>query len=226
MDEHREVTVTPDRVRDLPLRGRFGRLQPDPPRRRVRAVGRPARPDPARPVDDGPGRARVQSRRPAGAEVAVASSSAGWACRRRRSRSPRLKSGADGEVGWPARPSRTGTSSSGADARFLESERVLTPRQALLLGKVVDGFSQTGQPVGLQDARRRPRGRPPGRRRSATSSPCSRSTACSRTRTRRAGRVPTDAGYRYYVDALLPAAPPAPELRLRSCAARSTRRCG
>ena len=58
---------------------------------------------------------------------------------------------------------------------------------------------------GLADAGRRPRARAPVRRRSATSSRCSRSTACSPTRTRRAGRVPTDAGYRYFVDRLLPA---------------------
>ena len=46
-------------VPDGPLRGRLGRLQPDPHRRGVRARGRPARPDPARPVDDGPGGARA-----------------------------------------------------------------------------------------------------------------------------------------------------------------------
>ena len=43
-----------------------------------------------------------------------------------------------------------------------------------------------------------------------------------------AGRVPTDAGYRYYVDRLLPAAVPdgARSCGWSSCAARSTRRCG
>ena len=41
-----------------PLRGRLRRLQPDPHRRGLRQSGRPARADPARAVDDGPGRAR------------------------------------------------------------------------------------------------------------------------------------------------------------------------
>src|SRR5437667_59844 len=45
-------------VPDGSLRGRLGRLQPDPHRRGVRARGGPARADSARAVDDGPGGAR------------------------------------------------------------------------------------------------------------------------------------------------------------------------
>ena len=44
-----------------------------------------------------------------------------------------------------------------------------------------------------------------------------------------AGRIPTEAGYRYFVDRLLPARGPEPAhrgCRCRSCAASSTRRCG
>ena len=45
MDEHREVTVTPDRYLTYRYAGASGRLQPDPPGRRVRAssVGLPGR---------------------------------------------------------------------------------------------------------------------------------------------------------------------------------------
>ncbi|CAA9539305.1 MAG: hypothetical protein AVDCRST_MAG30-4568, partial [uncultured Solirubrobacteraceae bacterium] len=54
-----------------PLRGRLGRLQPDPHRRGVRPEGRAARPDPARPVDDGAGRPRAdRGRRRTGAPQA------------------------------------------------------------------------------------------------------------------------------------------------------------
>ena len=51
---------------DRPLRGRVGRLQPDPHRRGVRPAGRAAGADPARAVDDGPGRAGARPTRPAG----------------------------------------------------------------------------------------------------------------------------------------------------------------
>ena len=61
-------------VPPAPLRGRVGRLQPDPHRPRVRQAGRPAREHPARPLHDGPGRARQRrggGRRPARAQAAV-----------------------------------------------------------------------------------------------------------------------------------------------------------
>ena len=68
---------------------------------------------------------------------------------------------------------------------LLESDGVLTPRQELLLAQGGRGLRRDRPARGLEGARRRRRARPPGRRRSATSSPCSRSTGCSRTRTPR-----------------------------------------
>ena len=90
---------------------------------------------------------------------------------------------------------------------------MLTPRQEQLLAKVVDGFAQTGQPVGSKALAADP------------------DVACGPSTVRNelavleelgllahphtsAGRVPTDAGYRYYVDRLLPEPRERPELRL------------
>ena len=83
---------------------------------------------------------------------------------------------------------------------------MLTPRQALLLGKVVDGFARTGQPVGSKTLAADP---------DVTAGPSTIRTELSVLEERgllahphtSAGRVPTDAGYRYYVDQLLPQAP-------------------
>ena len=55
----------PGQVPAAPLRGRLGRLQPDPHRPRVREGGRPAEHHPPRPLHDGPGRPRQRPRRPA-----------------------------------------------------------------------------------------------------------------------------------------------------------------
>ena len=85
---------------------------------------------------------------------------------------------------------------------------MLTPRQALLLGKVVDGFAQTGQPVGSKTLASDPE---------VTAGPSTIRNELAVLEERgllahphtSAGRVPTDAGYRYYVDQLLPAAPAA-----------------
>jgi heat-inducible transcriptional repressor len=80
---------------------------------------------------------------------------------------------------------------------------VLTPRQELLLGKVVDAFAASGQPVGSKALAADPE------------------VACAPSTVRNelavleeagllahphtsAGRAPTDAGYRYYVDRLVP----------------------
>jgi heat-inducible transcriptional repressor len=91
---------------------------------------------------------------------------------------------------------------------------VLTPRQALLLAKVVDGFAQTGQPVGSKTLAADPE---------ITAGPSTVRNELAVLEERgllahphtSAGRVPTDAGYRYYVDQLLPAMPArAAELRL------------
>ena len=102
---------------------------------------------------------------------------------------------------------------------------MLTPRQALLLGKVVDGFAQTGQPVGSKTLAADPE---------VTAGPSTirnelavleESGLLAHPHTS-AGRVPTDAGYRYYVDQLLPGRARRRARGCRSCAARSTRRCG
>src|SRR3954449_13531943 len=87
-----------------------------------------------------------------------------------------------------------------------------TPRQDLLLGKVVDGFAQTGQPVGSKTLAADP------------DVPAGPSTVRNELAVLEergllahphtsAGRIPTDAGYRYYVDQLLPEVP-RPELGL------------
>ena len=91
MDEHREMKVTPDRYVTYRYAGASGDFNPihldD---EFARSVGLPG-PDPARAVDDGAGGARA-GRRPQ-ARVAVASSSAAWACPSRRSRSRRTGAG-------------------------------------------------------------------------------------------------------------------------------------
>ena len=83
---------------------------------------------------------------------------------------------------------------------------VLTPRQSLLLSKVVDGFAQTGQPVGSKTLAADP---------DVTAGPSTIRNELAVLEEQgllahphtSAGRVPTDAGYRYYVDRLLPESP-------------------
>ena len=124
----------------------------------ARSVGLPG-PHPARAVDDGAGGARADrgGRRPARAQPARRSSSAAWACPEQEIASPRRSREADGgativdveaaqdgrRLIRRGRPSCTWANPAGP-----RIERVLTPRQELLLGKVVDGFAATGQPVG------------------------------------------------------------------------------
>ena len=80
---------------------------------------------------------------------------------------------------------------------------MLSPRQELLLGKVVDGFAAAGQPVGSKALAEDP------------DVTCGPSTVRNELAVLEelgllahphtsAGRVPTDAGYRYYVDRILP----------------------
>jgi heat-inducible transcriptional repressor len=85
---------------------------------------------------------------------------------------------------------------------------VLTPRQELLLSKVIDGFNATGQPVGSKALAGDP---------DVTCGPSTIRNELAVLEERgllahphtSAGRVPTDAGYRYFVDRLLPARSPA-----------------
>ena len=80
---------------------------------------------------------------------------------------------------------------------------MLSPRQELLLGKVVDGFAATGQPVGSKALAADPEVE-------ASSSTVRNDLAVleelgllAHPHTS-AGRVPTEQGYRYYVDRVLP----------------------
>jgi heat-inducible transcriptional repressor len=91
---------------------------------------------------------------------------------------------------------------------------VLSPRQELLLGKVVDGFAATGQPVGSKALAGDPdvAGAPSTVRNDLAALEEHGLLAHPHTS---AGRVPTDAGYRYFVDRLLPARrEPRPDLKL------------
>ena len=81
---------------------------------------------------------------------------------------------------------------------------MLTPRQELLLGKVIDEFNATGQPVGSKMLAADPEVQ-------AGPSTIRNELAVLEERGllahphTSAGRAPTDAGYRYFVDRLLPA---------------------
>jgi heat-inducible transcriptional repressor len=81
---------------------------------------------------------------------------------------------------------------------------VLTTRQELLLGKVIDGFNATGQPVGSKALAADPdvQAGPSTVRNELAVLEEGGLLAHPHTS---AGRVPTDAGYRYFVDRLLPA---------------------
>jgi heat-inducible transcriptional repressor len=91
---------------------------------------------------------------------------------------------------------------------------VLTPRQELLLRKVVDGFSATGQPVGSKALAADP---------DVNAGPSTVRNELAVLEERgllahphtSAGRVPTDAGWRYYVDELLQSPLPAARGELR-----------
>jgi heat-inducible transcriptional repressor len=80
---------------------------------------------------------------------------------------------------------------------------VLTPRQELLLAKVIDGFAATGQPVGSKALATDPEvnAGPSTIRNELAVLEELGLLAHPHTS---AGRAPTDAGYRYYVDRLLP----------------------
>ena len=88
---------------------------------------------------------------------------------------------------------------------------MITPRQELILRKVVEAYNATGQPVGSKTLAADPEvtaGPSTIRNELAVLEECG---LLAHPHTS-AGRIPTDAGYRYYVDRLLPEA--SPELRL------------
>ena len=115
-----ELRVTPDTCLTEALRGRVGRLQPDPHRPRVRQVGRAARQHPARPLLDGAGRARPhrgRRRRPARAEAALGPVPRHGRSRSRRSWS-RARSRRPRTAAWsPTRSPRRATTRSSATPR-------------------------------------------------------------------------------------------------------------
>jgi heat-inducible transcriptional repressor len=80
---------------------------------------------------------------------------------------------------------------------------VLTPRQELLLTKVIDGFAANGQPVGSKALAADPEV-PAGPSTIRNELAVLEELGLLAHPHTSAGRVPTDAGYRYYVDHLLP----------------------
>jgi heat-inducible transcriptional repressor len=81
---------------------------------------------------------------------------------------------------------------------------VLTPRQELLLAKVIDGFAATGLPVGSKALAADP-DVPAGPSTIRNELAVLEELGLLAHPYTSAGRAPTDAGYRYYVDRLLPA---------------------
>ncbi len=90
----------------------------------------------------------------------------------------------------------------------------LSPRQELLLSKVVDGFAATGQPVGSKALAADP-AVPAGPSTIRNELAVLEELGLLAHPHTSAGRVPTDSGYRYYVDRLLPVPATQPgEMRL------------
>ncbi|MGI8779337.1 MAG: heat-inducible transcriptional repressor HrcA [Solirubrobacteraceae bacterium] len=81
---------------------------------------------------------------------------------------------------------------------------MLSPRQELLLAKVIDGFATTGQPVGSKALAGDP-GVEAGPSTIRNELGVLEELGLLSHPHTSAGRAPTDAGYRYYVDKLLPA---------------------
>src|SRR5215207_10464172 len=92
-------------------------------------------------------------------------------------------------------------------------DRVLTPRQELVLRKVVDGYMDSGQPVGSKTLAADP---------AVTVGPSTIRNELAQLEEEgllahphtSAGRIPTDSGYRYFVDRLLPERREGPKLGL------------
>ena len=106
---------------------------------------------------------------------------------------------------------------------------MLSPRQELILRLVVDAYLASAKPVGSKEVAEKPEvewGPSTVRAELAALEAAGYLTHPHTS----AGRVPTDSGYRRYVDLLLESGLPGPgagvELGLSGCGARSTRRCG
>ena len=104
---------------------------------------------------------------------------------------------------------------------------MITPRQEVILRKVVEAYTSTGLPVGSKALAADPEldFGPSTIRMELALLEDHGLLAHPHTS---AGRAPTDAGHRFYVDRLLPRLhiPAATRSTCSSCAARSTRRCG
>ena len=230
VDEHREGGRMRDRgrldraaghprpVRDGALRRRLGRLQPDPHRRAVRPAGRAARADPPRSVDDGPGGpgphrggwwpgepasfvGSVPGDGTAGQEI-VGHGTVREATGRPRSSSPRPSRPASGSSATPGRGSSPDLGRSpGRSARPSYNQLVLTDRQELVLRKVVEEYLDAGSPVGSKALAADVEWGPSTIRHELANLEELGLLAHPHTS---AGRVPTEAGYRYFVDRLLP----------------------
>ena len=91
---------------------------------------------------------------------------------------------------------------------------MLTPRQELILGKVVAAYQASGQPVGSKTLAADP---------DIDASPATVRAELAQLEElgllthphTSAGRVPTDSGFRYFVDRLLPTAPPEQRMELQ-----------
>ena len=125
-------------VRPAPLRGRVGRLQPDPHRPRVREGGRPAAEHPARPLLDGPGRAGGDAgrrRRSALAEAPVGAVP----------RHGRPRAGDQGD-GHRARGAATAASWSTRSPSRPATRSCATPRRSWSLGRRPSGLLARAPP--------------------------------------------------------------------------------
>ena len=100
---------------------------------------------------------------------------------------------------------------------------MLTERQELVLRKVVDGYLAAGSPVGSKALAADFEWGPSTIRHELANLEELGLLAHPHTS---AGRVPTEAGYRYFVDRLLPSEGRRRGCRCRWSGARSTRRCG
>ena len=169
-----ELHDHPRQVPDGALRGRLGRLQPDPHRRGVRARGRPARADPARALDDGAGRARADrgGRRTRAPQAAVGAVPRHGRARagdrgqrhgargRRRSGDHRHGRRAGRQADHPQRRGRARRSerlrAGWAVSAPPTIRSMLTPRQERILGKVVEELPAHRAAGRVAHRRRRP----------------------------------------------------------------------
>ena len=114
-----------------------------------------------------------------------------------------------------------------AGTRYDRVPEMLDERKAAILRAVVEEYIETAQPVGSAPCRLRDRGRGLARPPSATRWPSSSSEGYLVQPHTSAGRIPTDKGYRFFVDYLVPGRAcsiPAERQQVREFFARHPRR--